>query len=70
MLSDVNIVMLVKGAERYCFYYQDDQAGEMCKVIVKFAVDKDLSFSWSDAEKLVGEVRENARKAERECNGK
>ncbi len=70
MLSDVNIVMLVKGAERFVFYYQDDQAAETCRIFGKFASNPELSFSWVDAAKLVGEVRENVRRAERECNGK
>lgn len=70
MLSDVNIVMLVKGAERFVFYYQDDQAVECCRVMGQFAANPELSFSWSDAAKLSLEVRANTRRAERECNGK
>jgi len=56
--SDLNVLALVKGEERYIFLYHDDQRNQALRTLGKFAHDPDLSFSWYDAAALSQRIRE------------
>ena len=47
--QDINILVLVKGSERYTFIYNDDNRGELVRTLGRFAANDELSFSWHDA---------------------
>jgi hypothetical protein len=53
----VNILALVKDAERYVFIYDDDSRAETLRTLGRFASNPDLSFTWYDAAVLSGKVR-------------
>ncbi len=64
MNEDLNIVVLVKGTERYVFLYEDEHAVDVLRKFGRFAADPSLSFSWYDAATLSQKVRRDLRTAE------
>jgi hypothetical protein len=56
--SDVNVLALIKGPERYFFMYTEEQKTEMLRTLGRYAADPELSFSWYDAAVLSQKVRE------------
>jgi len=50
--QDINIVVLVKGPERYVFLYDDSSHVEMLRTLGRYASNPELSFTWYDAAKL------------------
>lgn len=58
MNSDVNIIALVKGNERYVWMYHDDRRSAVVNSIHRFASDTELSFTWYDAAVLCKRMRE------------
>ena len=49
MNEDVNVIVIVKGDEKYLFLYCDSQRSELMRRAGIFASNPDLSFSWYDA---------------------
>ncbi len=62
MGREINVVALIKGAERYIFLFDDDSRAEMLRTLGRFASNPDLSFSWYDAAVLSQRVRQEARR--------
>jgi len=58
--STVYVIAIVKGKERYVFFYEDDQREDLLQVLGRFASNHDLSFTWYDATTLAKRVREQA----------
>jgi hypothetical protein len=62
MTEDINVLALVKGAERYVFLYDDSSRAETLRVLGRFASNPELSFTWYDAAVLSQKVRQETRK--------
>jgi hypothetical protein len=60
MSHDINVLALVKGAERYIFLYDDENRSEVLRTLGRYASNPDLSFSWYDAAVLSQKVRQTA----------
>jgi hypothetical protein len=58
---EVNVLALVKGAERYVFVYDDASRGALVDAFRDHAADPGLTFSWFDAAVLTEKAREQAR---------
>jgi hypothetical protein len=56
--GDINVLALVKGAERYVFLYDDASRSDALRVLGRFASNPDLSFTWYDAAVLSQKVRQ------------
>ena len=61
MSQDINVLALVKGAERYVFLYNDSTRAETLRTLGRFASNPELSFSWYDAAVLSQKVRQEAQ---------
>ena len=66
MTQDINVLALVKGAERYIFLYDDGNRAEALRTLGRFASNPELSFSWYDAAVLSQKIRQTAQEAARE----
>ncbi|HEV3343840.1 MAG TPA: hypothetical protein VG125_25930 [Pirellulales bacterium] len=62
--QDINVLALVKGAERYVFLYDDASRAETLRVLGRYASNPDLSFTWYDAAVLSQKIRQEIPKAE------
>ncbi len=62
--EDVNVIALVKGAERYIFLYDDSSKAETIRTLGRFASDPELSFSLYDAAVLSEKIRQESEKFE------
>lgn len=58
MPSDVNVLALVKGNERFVFVYDDESQSELIDAIRDHAADPTLCLSWYDATVLTRRARE------------
>ena len=56
-MSDINVLALVKGEERYIFLFNDENRSEALRTLGKYASNSELSFSWYDAAVLSQKVR-------------
>jgi hypothetical protein len=61
--QDINVLALVKGAERYVFLYNDSSRAATLRVLGRFASNPDLSFSWYDAAVLSQKIRQETQPA-------
>lgn len=61
-MSDINVLALVKGEERYVFLFDDAHRSDVLRVLGRFASNVDLSFSWYDAAILSQKVRSETPK--------
>jgi hypothetical protein len=61
--EDINVLALVKGAERYVFLYDDSSRAETLRVLGRYASNPELSFTWYDAAVLSQKIRQENRKA-------
>lgn len=59
--TDINLIGLVKGQERYLFKYDDDERSrrEITRTFGRFAANPELSFSWNDAFVLCRRIAKN-----------
>jgi hypothetical protein len=57
---EVNVLALVKGAERYVFVYDDASRSALIDALRDHAADPALNFSWFDAAVLTEKAREQA----------
>ncbi len=62
MSQDINVLALVKGAERYVFLYDDTSRAETLRVLGRFASNPELSFTWYDAAVLSQKIRQDSQK--------
>ena len=60
MSSDLNVLALVKGDERYVFLFDDDNRAEALRTLGRYASNPDLSFTWYDAAVLSQKIRQSA----------
>jgi hypothetical protein len=60
--QDINVLALVKGAERYVFLYDDASRAEALRTLGRFASNPDLSFTWYDAAVLSQKIRLESQK--------
>ena len=58
MSREINVLALVKGQERYIFFFDDDRRAECLRALGKLASNAELSFTWYDAALLSQRVRE------------
>ena len=56
--TDINVLALVKGEERYIFLYSDEQKAEVLRRLGQFASNRELSFTWYDAAILSQKIRQ------------
>ena len=63
MTQEINVLALVKGAERYVFLYSDEHKSEVLRTLGRFASNPELSFTWYDAAVLSQKIRQESRKA-------
>ncbi len=62
MNQDINVLALVKGAERYVFLYDDASRAETLRMLGRYASNPELSFTWYDAAVLSQKIRQERRK--------
>ncbi len=65
MSQDINVLALVKGAERYVFLYDDSCRAETLRVLGRYASNPELSFTWYDAAVLSQKIRQESQKLTR-----
>ena len=61
MSQDINVLALVKGAERYIFLYDDSNRAETLRTLGRYASDPELSFTWYDAAVLSQKIRQESQ---------
>ena len=64
MSSDINVLALVKGEERYIFLFDDERRAEALRTLGRFASNPELSFSWYDAAVLSQRIRSTVPESE------
>ena len=60
MNEDINVLALVKGAERYVFLYDDSSRAETLRMLGRYASNPELSFTWYDAAVLSQRIRQES----------
>ena len=60
MSIELNVLALLKGAERYVFVYDDDSRPQLLDAFRDQAADPRLSLSWFDASVLTRKAHEQA----------
>ncbi len=63
MSQDINVLALVKGAERYVFLYDDASRAETLRTLGRYASNPELSFTWYDAAVLSQKIRQESHRA-------
>ena len=58
MASELNILALIKGQERYIFIYDDESRAQLIDTIRDYAADTQVNLSWFDAMVLTNKARE------------
>ncbi len=61
MSQDINVLALVKGAERYVFLYDDSSRAETLRILGRYASNPELSFTWYDAAVLSQKIRHESQ---------
>jgi hypothetical protein len=56
--QDINVLALVKGAERFIFLFDDSNRSEALRTLGRYASNPDLSFTWYDAAVLSQKIRQ------------
>ena len=64
MTTDINVLALVKGEERYIFLFDDQHRSEALRTLGRFASNPELSFSWYDAAVLSQRIRSAVQETE------
>jgi hypothetical protein len=70
MSQDINVLALVKGAERYIFFYTDEMRAETLRMLGRYASNPELSFTWYDAAVLSQKIRQESQKPTQCCGAK
>jgi hypothetical protein len=68
--QDINVLALVKGAERYIFLYDDQNRAEALRTLGRFASNPELSFTWYDAAVLSQKIRQSVQEQEATYNSR
>ena len=55
--QDINVLVLVKGDEKYVFLFDDARQSEALRTLGRYASNPELSFSWYDAAVLSQKIR-------------
>ncbi len=58
MDTEINVLALVKGGERFIFLFDDDNRDETLRQLARFAADPEIDFSWYDAAMLSRKIRD------------
>ncbi|MEM9588231.1 MAG: hypothetical protein AAGA03_13195 [Planctomycetota bacterium] len=58
MDTEVNVLALVKGDEKFIFLFDDDNKDQTLRQLARFAADPELDFSWYDAAMLSRKIRD------------
>jgi hypothetical protein len=64
--TEINVLALVKGKERYVFLFDDDNRTEALRQIGRYAANPELSFTWYDAAVMSQKIRETTQLAQME----
>jgi hypothetical protein len=64
MSSEVNVLALVKGQERFIYVYDDESEQELIDAVRDHAADPRLSLTWFDASVLTRKAREQVEASE------
>jgi hypothetical protein len=62
--TEINVLALVKGNERYVFLFDDDNRTETLRQIGRYAANSELSFTWYDAAVMSQKIRQITRPRE------
>ena len=55
--QEIHVLALVKGEERYVFFYTRERQADLFRTIARYASNPDLSFTWYDAAVLSQRIR-------------
>ena len=58
MDTEINVLALVKGEDRYLFLFDDVRRDETLRQLARFAANPELDFSWYDAAMLSRKIRD------------
>ena len=58
METEINVLAMIKGEERYVFLYDDKNRVETLRTLGRYAADPELSFTWYDAAVMSKKIRE------------
>ncbi len=58
MDKEINVLVMVKGEERFVFLYEDERRAETLRMLGKFAADPEINFTWYDAAVLSQKIRQ------------
>ena len=68
-MEELNVIVLMKGDERYVFLYDDKNAGSLSQIFGKYATDESLSFTFHDANILNHKVQKMKKESEERFSG-
>jgi len=60
---DLNVLVLVKGGDRYVLLYDDAHAGEARDTVRRWALEPTLNFGWREACVLIERIVAHAQQA-------
>ena len=60
--QDVCVLVLVKGAERYIFVYEDRNLAKILTTVLRYAANPELDFTWHDAAVVNARMYQEKRK--------
>lgn len=58
MDTEINVLALVKGNERFVFLFDDANRDATLRQLAHFAADPEIDFSWYDAATLSRKIRD------------
>lgn len=58
MDTEINVLALVKGEEKFLFLFDDQNRDDTLRQLARFAANPDLDFSWYDAAMLSRKIRD------------
>lgn len=58
MDTEINVLALVKGEERFLFLFDDNRRDGTLRQLAQFAADPEINFSWYDAAMLSRKIRD------------
>lgn len=67
MSTEINVLALVKGNERYVFLFDDDNRVETLRQIGRYAANPELSFTWYDAAVMSQKIRQAGAERKKEA---
>ena len=59
--SDLTIIVLARGDERYILMYREANRGDAMRQAGRWASNQDLSFTWWDCARMSKEITEASR---------